>query len=105
MQCGSKVTELRVLCCWYRRAPILGLQSCLSFEIIKLVYSFETVVPNINVKADSSGKRVHKNETVGHFQSSPFEKEVITKHYSDVFTGIGLFHGEVKVHNDQNDLS
>lgn len=73
--------------------------------MIQLVYSVETVVPDINVKVDSSGKSVHKNETVGHFQSSPLDKEVITKHYSDVFTGIVLFQGEVKVHNDQNDVS
>lgn len=82
--------------------PILGLQSCLSFELIKLVYSVETVVPDSDVKVHCPDKSVHKHEPDGHSQFSSLDNEVILKRYSDVFSGIGLFPGEIKIHIDQN---
>ena len=80
--------------------PILGLQSCLNLELIKLVYSVDTIVPGISdakppvAKQDASLDHCHKAG------SHPLDKSSVLKEYPDIFKGIGLFPGECKIHID-----
>ena len=104
--------------------PILGLQSCLNLELIKLVYSVDTIVPGISdakppvTKKDASFDHCHqagshlislrlgfrrnlclylkfvRNPNLNEISSHPL------KEYPYIFKGIGLFPGECKIHID-----
>ena len=76
--------------------PILGLQSCLSLELIKFVYSVDIIVPGISdakplvTKQDASLDHCHQAG------SHPLDKSSVLKEYSDIFKGICFFHDNVK---------
>ncbi|CAG2239417.1 unnamed protein product [Mytilus edulis] len=59
--------------------PILGMQSCLDYELIKLVYSTETTCTS---------------------DSDPMTKSSVLKDYSDIFKGVGLVSGKATIHID-----
>lgn len=60
--------------------PILGLRSCLDFQLIKLVYSVNTDTPL---------------ET-----REPMTRETVLRDFKETFHGVGLFPGECKIHVD-----
>lgn len=62
--------------------PILGLSSCLNSGLIKLVDAV-TLTPS------TSGN-----------DRKPLGRDTVLKEYKDIFTGIGLFPGEVSVELD-----
>ena len=67
-----------------KSAPIFGLRSCLSFDIIKLVYSVQTRSTEPEVKSDTF----------------PLTKTSVLKQHADVFKGIGKFAGEYDIQLD-----
>lgn len=81
------------------RSPILGLKSCLDFELIKLIHSVDSLDPRVHTNpSDKELKPIGNNGD----DSKPLDKKLVTQQYNDVFQGIGLFPGECKIHEDQN---
>lgn len=82
-------------------SPILGLKSCLDFELIKLIYSVDSLETSVHTNpSDKEVKPICNNGD----ESKPLDNKLATQQYNDVFQGIGLFPGECKIHVDQNVL-
>ena len=62
--------------------PILGMKSCLDYQLIKLVYTC-----NADPKPKSSG-------------SEPMNMASVLSEYSYIFKGVGLIPGEAEIHLD-----
>lgn len=69
---GNKATTSLVYITKQNSIPILGLNSCTDLELIKLTYATEKQAANSSV--------------------------AIVNHFEDLFSGIGLFPGECKLH-------
>ncbi|CAG2185351.1 unnamed protein product [Mytilus edulis] len=76
---GSVNSKLEFYCLDTNSPPILGMQSCLDYELIKLVYSTETTCTS---------------------DSDPMTKSSVLKDYSDIFKGVGLVSGKATIHID-----
>jgi len=92
--------------------PILRLQSCLNFELIKLVYSIDTtrikgeqVVKSRKIckklgSVVKPSQNTSEKASLCNPQSKYLDKPSVLKQYPDIFKGIGLFPGECKIHID-----
>ncbi len=84
LPCRCAITDLsigfHVVCT--DSPPILGLNTCLDLELVKLTYSVETTCTS-NI-------------------AEPLNKETVLSEYADVFKGIGMFSGECTIQVDPN---
>ena len=78
---GSQTCDIEFYIVETTSPPILGLKTCLSLGLIKLVYAVTSLTPEISVK-----------------QEPPMTKAKVLSEYKDVFQGIGNLPGECKIH-------
>ena len=87
---NSLTGNIEFYCVNTNNPPILGMKSCLDYELIKLVYSCNVS----NTECESAPVSSKSVEPIC------MNKKTVLTEYSDIFDGVGLLPGEIDIHVD-----